>query len=150
MVVSVSGGHALQVVRGRVMTPTRSRKIVKAFRLDRSLIEWLGATAQSRGCTLTAVVEELLEDARKTYDLPTPVVQLLEADAARLGFDHRRYAQHVFFRRYEELQERAPSDAARDDAGQPTCERASQPLALASGPDLLCKDVEARAAGQAA
>ncbi len=129
------------------MAPIRGCKVVKTFRLERSLIEWLARTAQSRGCTLTAVVEGLLEDARRMYDLPQPVVEQLEADAAVLGLDHRRYAQHVFFQRFEELRERGASSGARGDGRQPAGERPSQALVLAPSPVPMCKEVEARAAG---
>jgi hypothetical protein len=135
------------------MAPVRGRKVVKAFRLERSLIEWLAVAAQRRRCTMTAVVEELLEDARRMYDLPRPVVEQLDADAALLGLDHRHYAQHLFFRRFEEL--RGSSPGARGDGREPLQEQggvsctsgASRALVLALGQDPVCREVDARAAG---
>jgi hypothetical protein len=137
------------------MAPNSGRKVVKTFRLEQSLIEWLASTAQRRGRTLTAVVEELLEDARKMYDLPRPVVEQLEADAALLGLDHRHYAQHVFFRRFEELRGGGSPRGAPGDERRPVqhelqvgrTSTATGALVLASGPNPVCKEVETRAVG---
>ena len=78
------------------------------LRFRDSLAAWIQANAEDSGRTMSAVVREALEDARSMYGLPSPVVELLEEDAAALGLDRRRYAQHVLFRRFEQVKRHGP------------------------------------------
>ena len=55
------------------------------LRFRDSLAAWIQANAEDSGRTMSAVVREALEDARSMYGLPSPVVELLEEDAAVLG-----------------------------------------------------------------
>jgi hypothetical protein len=87
---------------------SRETKRLLGLRFRDSLAAWIQANAKDSGRTMTAVVREALEDARSMYGLPLPVVELLEEDAAALGLDRRRYAQHVLFRRFEQVKRHEP------------------------------------------
>jgi len=82
------------------------RKVLKAFRLREGLVEWLAASAERRGASLTVVVEELLEDAWRTWELPPLAVESLNAEATSLGLGWRDYVRHVFFAHFLELCDR--------------------------------------------
>lgn len=92
--------------------PRCAHKPLVAFRLGEALMAWLRANAEGSGRSMTALVRDLLEDARSIYGLPGPVVERLEADAAALGLDLRGYVRHVLFRRFEQLKEQGLSSAA--------------------------------------
>jgi hypothetical protein len=92
----------------------RPKSLIEMFqqsvRLPTSLIPWLKGEAKGAG-SFSAVIKELIEDAKTFYELPPNQQDRLEAEAKRLGMKRRDYLRYVLSIHAEQL---AAAPTARD------------------------------------
>ena len=59
--------------------------------------------AKGRQYSLNDVIREMIEAFRTMFELPQPVVEVLEQDRHKLKMDMQQYISHLLFERYEQL-----------------------------------------------
>jgi len=89
-------------------TPGRDDYFTQSFRFTPEQTAFLKEGAKRLGST-TALVREVLDDARTLYGLPMAMVEALEKDRRALGLSPREYIMHLLARRYERVLSQGPA-----------------------------------------
>ncbi len=93
-------------------TPGRDDYFTQSFRFTPEQTAFLKEGAKRLGST-TALVREVLDDARTLYGLPMAIAEALEKDRRALGLSPREYIMHLLARRYEGVLSHGPAFDAK-------------------------------------